>query len=83
MASKFGSNTQHGRLFEFLRNDIFDARIPFFPPGSRSVSTSSAEISAAGWFRDRRFFFFTYEGLRQITASRFPASFPARFSLPR
>ena len=31
VASKSGSNTLHGGLFEFLRNDIFDAREPILP----------------------------------------------------
>ena len=31
VASKSGANTLHGGLFEFLRNDIFDARDPILP----------------------------------------------------
>jgi hypothetical protein len=48
VASKSGSNTLHGGLFEFLRNYIFDAREPILRPGFHFVSTSLAVKSAAG-----------------------------------
>jgi hypothetical protein len=31
VVSKSGTNALHGSLFEFLRNDFFDAREPILP----------------------------------------------------
>ena len=57
--------------------------IPSFPLGSRSVSTSSAEIWAAGWLRTAVFTSSLMKGCAKVTASRSRASFPAGRSLPR
>ena len=65
VASKSGSNALHGGLFEFLRNDIFDAHDPILPT-RLPFRLNQFGGNLGGWFvRDRSFFFFTYEGLRQ------------------
>ncbi|HXG91920.1 MAG TPA: carboxypeptidase regulatory-like domain-containing protein [Blastocatellia bacterium] len=66
IATRSGSNQFHGELFEFLRNDALDAR-NFFdglepPPFKRNQFGGAI----GGPIRkDKTFFFFSYEGLRQ------------------
>jgi hypothetical protein len=64
--TKSGSNAFHGSVYEFLRNDIFDARNFFATPG---VATPFRENQFGGTFggpilRDKTFFFVNYEGQR-------------------
>lgn len=65
VASKFGTNTLHGGLFEFLRNDILDARDPILPARLPFRLNQFGGNLGGQLVRDRSFFFFTYEGLRQ------------------
>ena len=65
VASKSGSNTPHGGLFNFLRNDIFDARNPIIPTRLPFRLNQFGGDVGGRLIRDRSFFFFTYEGLRQ------------------
>ena len=69
---KSGTNRPHGSLFEFGRNAAFDAT-PFFQPAGTSKprfnqhqfgGTLSGPI-----VRDKLFFFFSYEGLRESNPS--------------
>src|SRR5215218_10043059 len=80
IATRSGTNTLHGELFEFLRNEALDAR-NFFdarkPPFKRNqfgaaiggpillphFGEGGSPISYDG--KNRTFFFFSYEGLRQ------------------
>ena len=65
VVSKSGSNEFHGSVFEFLRNDVFDARNPF------DTSKQPFRLNQFGGnvggpiVRNRTFFFANYEGLRQ------------------
>ena len=64
--TKSGSNSFHGSAYEFLRNDIFDARNFFAQPG---VATPFRENQFGATFggpivRDKTFFFVNYEGQR-------------------
>jgi hypothetical protein len=71
--TKSGSNNWHGSLFEYNRNNFFDAR-NFFTPGS---SPDKLRLNQFGGslggkiITDKLFFFGSYEGLRQRTASPF------------
>jgi Carboxypeptidase regulatory-like domain/TonB dependent receptor len=73
LITKSGTNTFHGSIYEYFRNDIFDAR-SFF---SRVGVTKKPELrqnqfggSVGGpIFKNKTFFFFDYEGLRQVTGS--------------
>ncbi len=65
VASKSGRNTLHGGLFEFLRNDIFDARNPILPTRLPFRLNQFGGDVGGRLIRDRSFFFVTYEGLRQ------------------
>ena len=65
MVSKSGTNQFHGSLFEFVRNNAFDARNFFatsVPPFKRNEfgGTFGGPIK-----RDKTFFFLQYAGLRQ------------------
>jgi outer membrane receptor protein involved in Fe transport len=80
IATSSGTNTYHGEFFEFLRNDVLDAR-NFFdarkPPFKRNqfgfnlggpvnlphLGEGGSPFSYNG--KNRTFFFFSYEGLRQ------------------
>ena len=66
VTGKSGSNSFHGTLFEYLRNQIFDARNAFATTGPKP---SYKRNQFGGTFggpirRNRTFFFGGYEGLR-------------------
>src|SRR5436190_4225971 len=68
IATRSGTNRFHGEAFEFLRNNAFDAR-NFFTFNS-STPPPFKRNQFGGQFsgpiiKDRLFFFFSYEGLRQ------------------
>jgi len=68
IATRPGTNSLHGEVFEFVRNNYFDARNYF----NRSPIQQSpfvrnnfgADAGAPIW-KDHTFFFLSYEGLRQ------------------
>lgn len=62
--SKSGNNEYHGRLWNFLRNDKFDART-FFSIAKPPLRQNQYGAAGGGRLvRDRTFFFAYYEGLR-------------------
>jgi hypothetical protein len=67
---KSGSNQLHGSVWEFFRNDIFDAYGDYFVPDatkSKKPELRQNQFGAtAGWrlFRDKTFWFVDYEGTR-------------------
>ena len=79
IVTKSGSNKWHGTASEYLRNDVFDARnyfnnagpsqdiygnpIPAEPKPPLRQNDFGGTFSGALW-KDRTFFFFSYEGLR-------------------
>ncbi len=65
VVSKSGSNTFHGSAFEFLRNDIFDAREPILASRLPFRLNQFGGDLGGRIIHDRSFFFLTYEGLRQ------------------
>jgi len=80
IATRSGSNQVHGEAFEYLRNEALDAKNFFdnpnlpIPPFKRNQF--GASLGGPVWLgpayngKDRTFFFFSYEGLRQ--AQRVP-----------
>jgi hypothetical protein len=93
IATRSGTNEFHGEAFEFLRNNAMDARNFFNPsPVLQSPFKRNQFGGALGGpiWKDRTFFFFSYEGLRQrqgltinsgvLGDSTFPA--PATSSRP-
>lgn len=68
IATRSGANDFHGELFEFLRNDALDARNFFnFTSGEPPPFKRNQFGGHLGGpiIRNRLFFFFSYEGLRQ------------------
>lgn len=73
--TKSGTNVLHGSLYEFVRNDAFDAR-SFFSLQQPKLRRNQFGASAGGPVtlpklyrgRDRTFFFVSYEGLRERRA---------------
>src|SRR5207244_3486389 len=67
VATKAGSNAMHGSVFEFHRNDAFDAH-NYFDPRDRPVPPLRQNQFGGAWggpvMQDRTFFFTSYEGLR-------------------
>jgi Carboxypeptidase regulatory-like domain/TonB-dependent Receptor Plug Domain len=65
VASRGGTNTFHGSLFEFLRNDILDAR-SFFDTAKNPYRRNQFGGTIGGpIIKDRLFFFSSYEAMRQ------------------
>lgn len=63
--TKSGTNTLHGNLYEFMRNDNLDGR-NFFEPNIGHFVRNQFGGSAGGPIRkDKTFIFGDYEGLRQ------------------
>ncbi len=68
IATRSGTNNFHGELFEFLRNNAFDARNAFNPVTQPQSSLKRNEFGGAiggPIVRNKAFFFASYEGTRQ------------------
>jgi outer membrane receptor protein involved in Fe transport len=76
MALKSGGNQLHGSIFEFVRNDLFDAR-NFFDAGKSELRrnqfgatvTGPVEIPRLYHGEDRTFFMVSWESLRQVSGA--------------
>ncbi len=65
IATRTGTNEFHGTAYEFLRNNIFDARAFNDMDSSSHLVRNNFGASLGGPIRGKRsFFFFNYEGLR-------------------
>ena len=65
--TKSGTNSLHGEAYEYLRNNIFDARDYFNPQALAPFRQNQFGGSLGGPVRkDKDFFFFNYEGMRQV-----------------
>jgi len=68
IVTKSGTNDIHGSLFEFVRNNVFDARNLFNPkPDPQTAFRNNQFGGSVGGpiVRNRTFFFFAYEGQRE------------------
>jgi hypothetical protein len=68
VSTRAGTNAFHGEAYEYVRNNVFDAR-NFFNPVFVAASPFKrnqfgGDIGGPIW-KDHTFFFLTYEGLRQ------------------
>jgi hypothetical protein len=71
-----GTNGLHGSLFEFLRNNDFDAR-SFFSPAVNSLRRNQFGAVVSGpIIRNKTFFMVNYEGLRTSQSSTLYRSVP-------
>ena len=69
LVTKSGTNEFHGVVYEFLRNDVLDAR-NFFESDVASYKRNQFGFSAGGPIRKQKtFWFVNYEGLRDIKGS--------------
>jgi hypothetical protein len=63
--TKSGANAFHGDLYEFVRNDLFDARNFFDPAAKPPYRQNQFGVTLGGRLhKDHTFFFLGYEGLR-------------------
>jgi hypothetical protein len=66
VVTKSGTNEFHGTAYEFLRNDALDAR-GFFTARKPPLRQNQFGATLGGPVRkDKTFFFFSYEGYRQV-----------------
>ena len=74
VATRSGTNAFHGEAFDYLRNNYFDARNYFNrkpnPQNSFIRNNFGGAFSGPIW-KDKAFFFLSYEGLRQHQALLF------------
>ena len=68
LITKSGSNNFHGTVYEFLRNDALDARDYFSTTGPKPELRQNQFGGSVGGpiVKDKAFFFFDYEGFRQV-----------------
>jgi Carboxypeptidase regulatory-like domain/TonB dependent receptor-like, beta-barrel len=67
IVTKSGTNQFHGTVFDYLRNDVFDARNYFDAPPLPKPALRQNDFGATlggPIKKDKTFFFFSYEGLR-------------------
>ena len=74
--TKSGSNNFHGSLYEYFQNNAFNARNPFNPspqfPQSEFRQNDFGGSVGGPIIKDRTFFFFAYEGFRQVAGVQNP-----------
>src|SRR5574340_83061 len=64
--TKSGTNTLHGSVYEYFRNDAMDAKNPLSAPGFNKLRQNQFGVTLGGPIRkDRTFFFGNYEGQRR------------------
>lgn len=71
IATRSGANDLHGELFDFLRNNFFDARNFFNPkpkPQAALIRNDFGADAGGPIKKNKAFFFGSYEGLRQHQA---------------
>lgn len=76
MTTRSGTNRFHGSAYEFLRNDALDAR-NFFSETKPTLRYNQFGASFSGPIRrDKTFFFFNYEGIRNNRQNTLLANVP-------
>lgn len=78
-----GTNSLHGSVFEFLRNDAVDARNYFATVGRRPELRQNQFGGSIGGpiKKDKAFFFADYEGLRIVQGTTTVNSVPSAFEV--
>ena len=69
IVTRSGTNQFHGSAYEYFRNDIFDGRNYFQTTGPKPELRQNQYGASIGGpiFKDRTFFYFDWEGFRQVT----------------
>ncbi|MGH9644887.1 MAG: carboxypeptidase regulatory-like domain-containing protein, partial [Terriglobales bacterium] len=81
IVTRSGTNELHGTLFEYLRNDVFDTTDWFanynHQPKAKERQSDFGGVLGGPIFKNRLFFFLSYEGLRlrqpQFTSTDVPS----------
>ena len=74
--TKSGTNGFHGDVFEFLRNDKFDAKNYFFS-GKSELRRNQFGFAAGGPFwKNKLFWFSDYQGTREVRGAEASANVP-------
>jgi hypothetical protein len=77
IVTRAGTNAYHGSLWEFLRNDAFDAK-SFFATSVEPLKRNQYGGTLGGPVRrDKTFFFLFYEGLRERAGETRKATVPS------
>jgi hypothetical protein len=69
IVTKSGTNGLHGTVYDFVRNDLFDARNYFNTTAQPQAAFRFNDFGASlggRIFKDKTFFFMNYEGSRQV-----------------
>jgi hypothetical protein len=80
--TKAGTNSTHGSVYEFFRNDIFDASNYTFGVVQPKTELRQNQYGASigGPIRkDKLFYFADYEGYRQVVANTYTSTVPTLF----
>ncbi|MBX7220282.1 MAG: TonB-dependent receptor [Blastocatellia bacterium] len=83
VATRSGTNDFHGTLFEFHRNNVFDAR-NFFEnagnaPDSKFILTQFGGVFGGPIKKNKAFFFMSYEGIRSRVGNTIFTNVPGNF----
>jgi hypothetical protein len=78
IVTRSGTNQFHGSVYEYFRNDIFDARNFFQNTGSKPELRQNQYGASIGGpiIRDKAFFYFDYEGFRQVSGLTYTSTVP-------
>ncbi|HLZ11143.1 MAG TPA: carboxypeptidase regulatory-like domain-containing protein [Candidatus Acidoferrum sp.] len=74
--TKSGTNSIHGDVFEFLRNDKFDAKNYFFAGKSELRRNQFGYTVGGPVWKNHLFFFSDYQGTREVSGAEASANVP-------
>ena len=76
--TRSGTNQFHGSVYEYFRNDIFDGRNFFQTTGAKPELRQNQYGASIGGpiLRDKTFFFFDWEGFRQVSGVTYTSTVP-------
>jgi hypothetical protein len=74
--TKSGTNSFHGDVFEFLRNDKFDAKNYFFSGKSELRRNQFGYVLGGPVWKNHLFFFSDYQGTREVSGAETVATVP-------
>jgi Carboxypeptidase regulatory-like domain/TonB dependent receptor-like, beta-barrel len=80
LVTRSGTNAFHGSVYEYFRNDIFDGRNVFATTGRKpELRQNQYGVSIGGpIIRDRTFFYFDWEGLRNVQGVTYTGTVPTQ-----